>query len=428
MPRVVVLVVSLSVSMFGAEASGSLRGSSGSERSGNMAGIKPMSNVTIKLQSHVAGDPEECDSHRSLDDQWCGGLDTDSPWAQLSCTPVAYRPFTFNDDNGLDGQTDCGNDGAYLGIMANGQNCRDPNQQGTGKDCSDSNYPNVNSNAWAGDFSGQGKNMDYWVFHGCDGAGLQSDCFGDIKYMERIGYRYTDTNMNPAINDGKVDGGLSFAEAYPQGICETDEIGTGLDDWRTFCKFVHPGTGYVYSDYWGGWWGEESTVDTSYSSENMGTIKFGDGVNDCGDFMSKATGCWKGPLRSNVQEIPNQFGNSHPFSGDGAMFSFMLYQWRCEDSTANHNKFSYPSITDNYKKCFVDNEPGNPGLGYPPHVEIYFGTLTKCDDKDCIKFLKWDSDVDGGISLAIDPDSDAGSGPETAYLLYPVHQDDDVPY
>jgi len=341
-------------------------------------------------------------------DQWCGGEDSENPWAQLSCTPIAYRPFTFNHANGMGDDTDCGNDGPYLNIMANG------------KGLGDANYPNVNTNAWAGDFTGSG-NLDYFVFHGCDGAGLQSDCAGDIKYIERISYRYTDSNLG--ITDGLVDSGQPFTDAFPDGICGELEVKPGTGDMRTFCKFVHPGTEHVYSDYHGGWWGSDNSDDTVFGSKGMGYIK-------SGDFSSLATGAWSGPLQSNVLDIPNQFGGEHPFSAEGgSMFSFMMYQWRCEGSTNDNNYFSFPSIAASNRKCFVDNEPGNPpnALGFPPRVEIFFGTLTKCGTKDCIKFLRWDSDENGDITQVI-ADSGAGSGQDQPYVLYPVHQGDDVPY
>merc|ERR1712187_380913 len=113
---------------------------------------------------------------------------------------------------------DCGNEGSYLGIMANGQDF----EGGT-----DPTWKNVR--AWASDFIGKG-NTDYFVFHGCDGAGIQSDCLGDIKYIERIEYRYnSDSDSDwphedgkPDIVDGQVvlDGNVQkFIDTFPDGIC-----------------------------------------------------------------------------------------------------------------------------------------------------------------------------------------------------------------
>lgn len=342
------------------------------------------------------GDPEKDPTAN-----FCGG--STDPWTELSCSMYSYRPFTFNKAHGNDGQS-CGNDGVYLGIMANGENY----------DPSGNSNPNSNTNAWASDFSGN--NEDYFVFHGCDGAGLQSDCVGDIKYIERLSYLYTDDNtlQTDRVVDGMVSSGRKFGEAYPEGMCGQQDFPSG--DQRTYCKFVHPGTERVYSDYHGGWWGVDADEDSKFGSKGMGFIKEG-------DFASAASGDWSGPLKSNVMAIPDRnFGGRHPFAGDGDNFSFMLFDYRCEASPADSNYFSYPSIASNGRKCFVDNEPGS--LGYPPHVEIYFGTLTQdTGGKDMVKMLRWDSDVDGNITPAND-DTDS------PYITYPVHKHDgsNVPY
>merc|ERR1711972_525633 len=92
-----------------------------------------------------------------------------------------------------------------------------------------------NVRAWAGDFSGKG-NLDYFVFHGCDGAGIQSDCLGDIKYIERIEYRYNSGDDSewphedgkPDIVDGQVvlDGNVQkFIDTFPDGICGNFDSG-----------------------------------------------------------------------------------------------------------------------------------------------------------------------------------------------------------
>jgi len=333
---------------------------------------------------------------QDLDNQnYCGGADTDDPWAPLSCTPYAYRPNTYNILHNSPIGT-CGNgswrdDDPYLNIIANGQ--------GYGS----STYPNVDTNAWASDFNS--KNADYWVFHGCDGAGLQSDCAGDIKYIERLSYLWNDSYYG--INDGE-------GNMPSEGVC------TGWDDTynRNYCKFVHPGTKHVYSDYHGGWWGDDCGDGRSqFGSSNMACIKEE-------DFSSLASGDWTGPLKDNVFNIPDAyFGGNHPFDGDGDNFSFMLFEWRCEeDSNLQHNLFSNPSIRDYGWKCFVDNEPDSQSQSSPPWVEIYFGTLTKDQDgKDVIKLYQFQSDPSGNIVWTNEWNPDT---------LYPVHLHDgsDVPY
>merc|ERR1712151_721860 len=253
-----------------------------------------------------------------------------------------------------------------------------------------------------------------------DGAGIQSDCLGDILYIERIEYHYdsgSHEDGQPDVIDGQasLDGNdMDFTNAFPDGICNEYSFNSG-EDVRNLCKFVHPGTELVHNGYAGGWWGSENEGDdTAFGSNGMGYIK-----DD--DFGSAATGQWIGPLQQNVQNIPNLYDGGHPFGDEGKTFSFMLFGWRCENSDADTNLFSYPSIASNYWKCFVDNEPGT--LGYPPYVEIYFGTLTKdSDNKDCIKLLRWDSDASGSISL-VNEDAEP-------YVLYPVRANDgsNVPY
>jgi len=384
---------------------------------------KNVSNVGSDLKSKVQNDPDQC--YTELTDPKCGG--TTDPSIEMVCSPVSYRPLTFNSQKLGSPVTDCGNEGSYLGIMANGQDF----EGGT-----DPTWKNVR--AWAGDFSGKG-NLDYFVFHGCDGAGIQSDCLGDIKYIERIEYRYnSDSDSDwphedgkPDIVDGQVvlDGNVQkFIDTFPDGICGNFDSGK---DTRNYCKFVHPGTELVHSGYHGGWWGGDNGADTAFGSEGMGFIDTTgswtwndqDKTWENGDdFGSAATGPWQGPLKQNVQNILNSYGGWHPFT-EGQTFSFMLFDWRCEDSDANTNLFSYPSIASNYHMCFVDNEPGD--LGYPPHVEIYFGTLTKdSENKDCIKFLRWDSKEDGSVYMAESRD------PSSPYVIYPVHANDgsNVPY
>mmetsp|Transcript_14168 Transcript_14168/g.20685 ORF Transcript_14168/g.20685 Transcript_14168/m.20685 type:complete len:535 (-) Transcript_14168:421-2025(-) len=315
---------------------------------------------------------------------FCGGIDSDNPWAQLSCSPYQYRPFTRQKvyQYDIDDET-CGrgHENPYYEIMANGE--------GYG----DTNYPNYGTNAWAADFTGKG-NTDYWVFHACDGAGLQSDCAGDsFRLVERFEHLYTDSSVPPG------------------GLCDRSE--------RNYCKFVHPGTENVYTEYRSGWWGDDCKKkggDDRFGASNMSCISRA-------DFKSKASGDWSGDLISNILNIPeNYFGGVHPFAGDGHNFSFLLFWWRCsrDENFYNTNLFSYPSIKDVGYKCYTDNEPGYEG--HPFHTEIYFGTLTKdSSNADIIKLYRFDSYPDGSVSFV---------NPDNIYVLYPVHQDDwsGVPY
>lgn len=218
---------------------------------------------------------------------------------------------------------------------------------------------------------GSGTEQDYFVFHGCDGAGLQSDCLGDIKYVERIQGLYSDGNLGIHHGEGTVP---------DEGICGDFEYG------RTYCKFVHPGTMRVHENYVGGWFLKPSdsgeTCEAEFGDEGAGCIW-------AGLCNSAASGGWDGPLCDNILDIPNTYFNGqHPFADvDGYHFSFILYPWRCSESGDDtNNLFSYPSISAYGYKCYVDNEP-DPA---PVALEIYFGVLRASDS--VIELYRFDSD------------------------------------
>jgi len=311
---------------------------------------------------------------------FCGGGDESSDvWAQTTCTPYAYKPNTYNLQNGID-DSSCGCapncDDPYLDVMSYGAGYQDEGK-----------YVYAGTNVWAANPDpsiwwlpeGSGTKQDYFVFHGCDGAGLQSDCVGDIKYLERIQGLYNDDNL------GIVDG---------KGTVPEDGICGDFDYDRTYCKFVHPGTMRVHENYVGGWflkpsdWGK--SCDPAFGDEGAGCIN----EDLC---KSAASGGWdkSNPLCDNILNIPNNFFNGqHPFADvEGYHFSFVLYPWRCSPSGDDKNNlFSYPSITTNGHKCFVDNEPDPAPLA----LEIYFGVLTS--DKE-IKLYRFNSDGDFNVNF-----------------------------
>jgi len=246
------------------------------------------------------------------------------------------------------------------------------------------------ANVWAADTNnwwlpaGSGTTRDYFVFHGCDGAGLQSDCFGDILYAEHI--IGLNENDEYGIYDGKTFDGKSPNGV--KGICSDPNDTYG----RSYCKFVHPGTMTVHEDYYGG-----------FHSKCSGFGNMGDDGALCiteDDFQSTASGVWKkGDLDKKVLNIPNvYFGGQHPFADeDGYHFSFMMYPWRCDNGgPAANNLFSYPSISDWGYECYVDNEPG--GWGAPPDIEIYFGVLLNNGVGDEMWLHKFESDGDFNVN------------------------------
>jgi len=320
-------------------------------------------------------DTNDCYCNPFTTEAYCGGGDESGDvWTQMSCTPYAYRPNTFNLANGLTpGMCGCAPncDDPYLDVMS----------YGTGYVYGNKDYPNSDTNAWSANpdpaewwLHGSTSKDDYFVFHGCDGAGIQSDCAGDIKYIERF---------NGLYSGGDIDKG--YGTIPGEGICE------GGPDGRNYCKFVHPGTMRVFDQYVGGWWGSTCESDADYNPNNM----FGDpgmgcfNTNDCG---SLASGGWDGKLCQHISDIPNKhgFNGRHPFADEeGSRFSFLLFPWRCDGGTGlDSNRFSYPTIEDWGSKCYVDNEPT------PPYLEIYFGIITGLGKGEVptIKLYRFDSD------------------------------------
>merc|ERR1712048_916022 len=172
----------------------------------------------------------------AADDYWCG--DNEDPAWQMSCTPFQYRPMSYNNAQGLDewcSYSDDPKNDPDADIWATLAYDDTKNEAG---DATPWPYPGVR--AWAAQFNNDcsqaGGNSDYWVFHACDGAGIQGgDCAGDIKYVERFGFTY--------------DGDMEDFE-----YCNYDGQPTSYDD-RKYCKFVHPGTNKVYEEYKAGWTG-----------------------------------------------------------------------------------------------------------------------------------------------------------------------------
>ncbi|MCP9801933.1 hypothetical protein KBY67_14460 [Synechococcus sp. RedBA-s] len=254
----------------------------------------------------------------------CGG----AGGPDLSCSPFNYRPFQFNFQNQT--PNPCSGD-PYTEIVAGA--ALNPRQGARAW----TSYPN---------------RSDYWVFHNCDGAGIQPDCLGDIKYIERFeGYNKPGTEV----------------------VCD------GKDGSRNHCSMVHPSTRTVFDKfkYWGGWYG-------------FGKI----GTNDCQAGKSRS---WNLDVCNKILSIN---GGKHPYEGTGAtaLFSFMLYPWVCNSDQAMQNSnFSSPTLEESGTKqgwkCYVDNEPltdGNDNPGWPPLIEIYFFALYKTTDgKDQLKFDKY---------------------------------------
>ncbi len=256
---------------------------------------------------------------------YCGGGGEGAK--DISCSPFSYRPFQYNLDKNL--PNPCGG-GSYDNIIAGAQ-------------------WQMGARVWAS-FPAENRS-DYWVFHNCDGAGIQPDCLGDIKYIERF--------------DGLT--------SQPPG-CEKGPHG------RNHCTFTHPNSGTTFGrmKYWAGWYLNGDGVETGQ-------------ICGAGGNLDRP---WNQDVCNKIRSINNGTNPYNNVANVKHTFTFALYPWVCEadDSMPNTN-FTSPSM-DSYGvtngwKCYADNEPGGAG-GWPPFIEIYFaGLFIESGDKYVLRLDKW---------------------------------------
>lgn len=281
---------------------------------------------------------------------FCGGGGEGAK--DISCSPFYYRPFQFNLDQNPPLPSVCGG-GPYENIVTGAQ-------------------WNMGARTWAS-FPRSGR-KDYWVFHNCDGAGIQPDCLGDIKYIER----FDGENTQPGCVKG------------PHG--------------RNHCTFTHPNsmTTFGRMRYWAGWYGSGDDVRNG---------------NICGAGADKARP-WYEPVCERIMAIHKSGNPYEELEGVIHTFSFALYPWVCEQDTSMPNaNFTSPSM-DSFGvksgwKCYADNEPGN-SKGWPPFVEIYFaGLFQESPNKYVLRLDKWIINNSNTPTLA-------GEG----YKIYPCNSGD----
>jgi len=317
------------------------------------------------FSSSADGDCDTSAWQNSCDDNKCfceGGQD-------LRCSPVKYRPLKYNYDEGLHHYWE----DEYHAFGA----CADTPFEGDAYIDDMTGFKDGGgAMAWAD--STNGHPSEYFVFHGCDGAGLQPDCKGDIKYIERFGGYWN--------GDGEGFDGMSKT-----GICG---VPADSSDGRNFCKYVRPGSHKIYEDYQGGWWCDGTITP--------GCVQSAATPDDWSNFewLHNVATYAEGGLDD------SWFGGKHPFAKDGessgvgwgkdgTRFSFMLFPWRCSETSESHNHFSYPSVPKEGHKCWVDNEPGD--IGYPYYTEIYFGLLTEEAGQSVIYMIRYTTSQDQTI-------------------------------
>lgn len=231
------------------------------------------------------------------DGQYCNFGDTDI-WSMLSCSPF---PVKWGDWEHLGGCQDWHPDrlAFYAGDLKGAKPWYDYSQ-------------------------GDDANKNYYVFHSCDGAGLQmGDCMGDLYYVEQF--------FPTCWTEWGYDG------------CRCDyDGGYGHNLPHNRCPMVHLGTQRWYSQYRCGW------------------------LATGGGWADESKNFWPQmkPYLTNGGDVP-----------DGSD-TLLLYPWVCTiDDTAGDWRWYYAErpedfYGDNHIKCWCDNEPqsGEHWADDPPPV------------------------------------------------------------
>ena len=184
---------------------------------------------------------------------------------------------------------------------------------------------------------------DRWVLHGCNGAGIQTDCHGDIGYLEHY--------------DGAVP--------VPAQQCTVGEYGKDHIQCPTF---YHPGYQNSYPGYSCGWWRGYSTPTGIEAASADGVGAFGPFGGD-GDYSA---GIRK--ALSNCKTCDQGTGLRHPYADTGALAYFVgaIWPWVCTKGDV----VKVGPYTGSGANCYCDNEPWN-GRGsgqrdYPHHAQVVY--------------------------------------------------------
>ena len=251
---------------------------------------------------------------------WCGGGSTaGNVIDQMSCSPFAYKPWSYNNAKGL-------------GKNNKNSFCTSD----TVKDIAGGPYQ---SQAWMYQRGNRQKDTSYWVFHGCDGAGIMPDCKGDVLFLERF-YGWAKDQSTVWCQGENGGGSIKISQVASR----TNEPNSN----RRQCKFKHPGTDKIYENYEAGMW------------------QWGDGSTqiNLSNFTSAATGGWSQRAENAVTSVRNPFPNSK-----GPVLYMMTFPWVCTGigkggATQNEGDATNGLFTQTNTagvKCYWDNESGAPG-------------------------------------------------------------------
>jgi len=249
---------------------------------------------------------------------WCGGGGAD--W---SCTPWNFR---------VDWTSDCETkQGCWTSLQCDGGD----GDLIVGDDGNAATYIakwKTAAGSWCD--SRCGADPSYFVFHTCDGAGLQSDCEGSHWYVEQLS-QWNVGNM----------GSPQPGEVHPTGSSQIS------------FDFQHPGTGQHYDWYWCGWWSKTS----GWSG------------------WDPAAG-WIVAAGLDPQE-PTPSWARQAFGGQDAEATLALYPWICTvdgDVSKTGIQPGQAMYSGDHGgetwNCFCDNNgpSGSPGDSTPPpHFKMY---------------------------------------------------------
>lgn len=275
------------------------------------------------------------DSGRTDNINWCGDAIGDS--GDWSCTPWGFKVDWTDECDQHDGHcwttTECdAGDGSLIVGEDGGAGTYLPKWQNPDGSWCDS--------VTCADQCG---GANYYVFHTCDGAGLQSDCKGSQWYVEQL----SQYNGERSWNDGSPQPG----EVHPTGTTQIS------------FNFQHPGLGNSYEWYWCGWW---SKVEAwSGFDASAGWM---DGTNAGSEVSNGGNGHTPSWART-------------AFGGQDADATVALYPWICSiDASADKTGIQQGEAMyagdhpEGIWNCFCDNNGpnGHPGDNQPPpHYKLY---------------------------------------------------------
>jgi hypothetical protein len=219
---------------------------------------------------------------------------------------------------------------------------------------------------------------DIWILHGCDGAGIQTDCVGDYFYLEHFdGTNPIDPEDCPLSN---------YGDASPSGHIQCP-------------TFYHPGMQVNLPQYSCGWWrGYDQPVGIENAS-NDGVGAFGPhgGGGDYSNGMRSAL--------ANCPTCAGQTGLDHPYGDTDnkaiAYFTGAIFPWICWEDTSMNIPY-----TGALMNCACDNEPWN-GRGdgereYPKTTQISYCGLYLDDNTGANKLVCDFIDMGDGEATAVE--------------------------